>query len=311
MGAIGLGLTAELLASSVGVLLVTSLFGIAGGGLAGSKIAKRLCGLSDFSFHPFPRAPSLPVVPSLHATLLIPGYLCSKTDVVDVFTPSFAPYVNYQDVYALSYDEQVLLSFGMALQEFVHKQAISMVGFEAVKHTAFSTLATAMTIPFVVAKAGDLIDNPWTLVLDRAKKAGLVLADVLQERVQGKRPVSLIGYSAGALAVFECCLELHKRKCFGLVDSVILLGAPINASDTDMWKNASSVVSRRFINGYTRNDWILSFLFRMQTMNVKVAGLCKVERVKSVNSVDLTLLVNGHLGYRDKMREILDMIGAL
>lgn len=55
--------------------------------------------------------------------------------------------------------------------------------------------------------------------MDRARKSGYVLADILMERVQGARPTTLIGYSTGAIVIWECLLELANRKEYGLVNS--------------------------------------------------------------------------------------------
>jgi len=59
--------------------------------------------------------------------------------------------------------------------------------------------------------------------MDRARKSGYVLADILMERVQGARPTTLIGYSTGAVVIWECLLELAKRKEYGLVNSGMLI----------------------------------------------------------------------------------------
>ena len=54
----------------------------------------------------------------------------------------------------------------------------------------------------ILTKLGYLIDNPWSNALDRAKAAGLVLADVLMQRHLGVCPIILIGFSLGARAIF-------------------------------------------------------------------------------------------------------------
>lgn len=111
------------------------------------------------------------------------------------------------------------------------------------------------------------------------------------------------------MAIFECLKLLASRQCYGLIDSVVLLGAPVASSDPEPWLLAAKAVSRRFINVYSRNDWILSFLFRVQSMNTQVAGLSRVKGTHgAVKSIDLTLTVNGHLGYRDKMAAILEQV---
>lgn len=78
-----------------------------------------------------------------------------------------------------------------------------------------------------LVKLGYLVDNPWSLGLDRAVKAGELLADALCSNVQNGRPVTLIGYSLGARAIFYCLVELARRGQFGVVENVYLFGAPV------------------------------------------------------------------------------------
>ena len=160
----------------------------------GSKVAKRVSGLSEFHFVPFPRDPNLPIIPSLHATILIPGFLFSKEDLVQPFESTFSHVLNYQDIFTLAFETDILIELGAAFQSFMREQAIKLVSYEALKRTTLSTVTAAMSVPMAIAKLGDLIDNPWTLAVDRASKAGIILADVLIERAQGNRPVTLVLY---------------------------------------------------------------------------------------------------------------------
>ena len=97
-----------------------------------------------------------------------------------------------RDVFALTFEPEILLDLGVAFRRFIAQQAVKVVASQALQYTVFAALTTALLLPAGVMKAGDLIDNPWALGVDRAGKAGLVLADVLCERVQGKRPVVLV-----------------------------------------------------------------------------------------------------------------------
>lgn len=54
----------------------------------------------------------------------------------------------------------------------------------------FYTVA-AVALPATLMKLADVLDNPWQIAADRSRKAGEVLADILEERVQGNRPCSL------------------------------------------------------------------------------------------------------------------------
>ncbi|KAJ3876330.1 hypothetical protein F5051DRAFT_468064 [Lentinula edodes] len=72
----------------------------------------------------------------------------------------------------------------------------------------------------VLTKLGYLIDNPLSNALDRARAAGLVLASVLRSRQLGVRPITLIGFSLGARAIFYVLVELAKSGGYGNVNTV-------------------------------------------------------------------------------------------
>lgn len=161
----------------------------------------------------------------------------------------------------------------------------------------------------VLTKLGYLIDNPWSNALDRARAAGAVLADVLIQRHLGVRPITLIGFSLGARMIFYCLLELAKKKAFGIVQDVFMLGTTLTASRQN-WFQARSVVSGRFVNGYARNDWILNYLFRATSGGLSsIAGLRPVENVPGLENVDVTDKIAGHMSYRTFMPLILDQLG--
>ncbi|RKP22865.1 hypothetical protein SYNPS1DRAFT_19455 [Syncephalis pseudoplumigaleata] len=306
MGALGIA-GAHALATAGGVFLVTSLFGMAGGGLAGYKVARRTRGLKEFSFTPLADA-NLPLIPSLHATIVVPGYLKPGTDAATPWRAPCAAHLADRDVYALAYDTEVLEELGRAFREFLATEAATFAAGQVLKNTLLAAVMAPLAWPMALLKAGTLIDNPWGMAIDRARKAGHVLADVLQDHVQGHRPISLIGYSVGALAIFECLQVMADRGCHGIIDSVVLLGAPIE-DEPERWAKARSVVARRFVNGYARNDWVLAFLCRVHDAQFKVAGLQAMD-VEGVESVDLEHLISGHLGYRKQLDAILTHIHA-
>ncbi|RHZ56080.1 hypothetical protein Glove_406g60 [Diversispora epigaea] len=298
-------------AAASSVVLVTSLFGIAGGGLAGYKMHKRTQGLKEFGFTRIVQDDSIPLIPSLHVNIVISGYLLSGSDdgVIKPWLPTFENTSNYSDTFALSFDTEIIRSLGRAFHRFLAEQAVKVAASQAIKQTVFATLASALLIPAALMKAGDLIDNPWALGVDRAHKAGLVLADVLIEGVQGKRPTVLIGFSLGALVIWSCLRELAKREKYGLIDSVIIIGAPIDSA-SPKWEKVISVVSRRFVNGYATNDVVLGLIYRMHSLDLNVAGLGAVN-FDRVENYDLTKFTDGHLGYcnPEAMEAILQEIG--
>lgn len=60
-----------------------------------------------------------------------------------------------------------------------------------------------------------MIDHAWVVALDRAQKAGVLLAHTLMAGGHGDRPVILVGYSMGARLIFHCLLELCRHNAKG------------------------------------------------------------------------------------------------
>jgi hypothetical protein len=110
----------------------------------------------------------------------------------------------------------------------------------------------------------------------------------------------------GALAIFECLQLLADRGCYGLIDSVVLLGAPVS-DDRKQWRKARAVTAGRLVNGYVESDWVLAFLCRVHDGQLKPAGL-KPIAMPGVESVDLSHIITGHLGYRKRLDAILSAI---
>lgn len=121
---------------------------------------------------------------------------------------------------------------------------------------------------------------------------GKYLADILLSRQQGQRPVSLIGFSLGARVIFFCLEEMVSRKdSEGIIENVVLLGAPVSAS-TDRWAKILPIISGKIINGYCRDDWLLKFMYRTSTATMRIAGLQAIPvENKKLENKDLTHLV--------------------
>lgn len=169
----------------------------------------------------------------------------------------------------------------------------------------------ALQLPVVLTKLAYLIDNPWTVSLDRANSAGLILADSLIDRNLGTRPITFVGYSLGSRVIFSCLKELARKGAFGLVQNVYLFGSPIVAKK-DEYLKARSVVAGRFVNGYANNDWILAYLFRLTSGGIsRVAGIAPVEDIPGLENIDVTEFVPGHMAYRTAMPRLLRECGWL
>ncbi|XP_051844327.1 transmembrane and coiled-coil domain-containing protein 4 isoform X1 [Antechinus flavipes] len=292
---------AAALGSVAGIAVITSLFGAAGAGLTGYKMKKRVGAIEEFEFLP------LTYGKQLHITIAITGWLCSGK--YGMFTTPWASMARSSEQYCLAWESKYLMELGSALETLLNG-LVNMMAQEALKYTILSGILTALTWPSSLLAVANVIDNPWGVCLRRSAEVGKHLAHVLLSRQQGRRPVTLIGFSLGARVIYFCLQEMAQEKdCQGIIEDVVLLGAPVEG-EAKYWKPFTKVVSGKIINGYSRGDWLLSFVYRTSSVQLKVAGLQPVnlDDRRMVN-MDLSSVVSGHLDYMKKMDTILKAVG--
>ncbi|KAF8958998.1 hypothetical protein BGZ46_001856, partial [Entomortierella lignicola] len=289
------------LAGSGGIAVITSGAAVTGSGIAMKKMARRTAGIDTFEFL------SIHDNKRVNVILTISGWLDIGEEDASLPFSTLDP-IN-GDQFALLWEPEMLMQLGNAIK-LLATEVITLTAQEILKHTLLSALLSALAWPMALTRLGYLIDNPWSIALDRAKLAGLVLADsLLMRSYLGFRPITLVGYSLGARVIFYCLLELGRLDAFGIVEDAYLFGAPITASETQ-WRQARSAVAGEFINGYLRNDWVLGFLFRATTGGLgTVAGLRPIENVPGLTNMDLTSHVEGHLDYRVKIPILMKLMG--
>ena len=239
----------------------------------------------------------------LRVTIGISGWLTSKSEVV---TP-WHVLGHGSEAFALRFALEALMNLGNSMTTMVSSAAWGYAKSEMIKQTIFAELMSAMW-PMALLKVARVVDNPFSIAKSRAEKAGEVLADALINKAQGERPVTLIGYSLGARVIYSCLMTLAERRAFGLVESVVLIGAPTPSTTSD-WRVMRSVVANRLVNVYSENDYVLGFLYRTSSIQYGIAGLQKIEGIPSVENVDVSETVSGHLRYRYLVGSILKKIG--
>jgi hypothetical protein len=292
-------------AAAASETLVGGAFG-AYGALASARMVDEYAReVEDFGFVPVHAGRRGDAPPSrLRVCLAVTGWLTDKQEVLSpwrVLAPADA------EVFALRWELEALLRLGNAISGVIRSTAWSYAKKQLLKDTAFGVLFEALW-PLKLLKVAKVIDNPFSVALARADKAGEVLADALMNRVQGERPVTLIGYSMGARLIRACLLKLAEKKAFGLVESVVLLGSPAPADAWD-WRQMRTVVAGRLVNVYSENDLVLALMYRTSSLELGVAGLQAIEGVKGVESVDVSDIVSGHLRYRYLSGSVLKRIG--
>ncbi|KAI1172174.1 hypothetical protein F4777DRAFT_524901 [Nemania sp. FL0916] len=309
LGGIGLGATATagLLGSLAGSsVLVGGLFGAYGARMSAQAMEKYTRDVEDFAFLPTRKPSKNKDEASLHRLRVGIGISGWLRDVDDVVLP-WKVLGDGLETFALRFEIEALESLGNALTTLITSLAWKFARTEIIKRTVFSALMAGLW-PISLTNAGYIIDNPWSVASQRAQKAGEVLADALINKAQGERPVTLIGYSLGARVIYFCLQELAKRKAFGLIENVVLLGAPTPSSPTK-WRRLRSVVTGRVVNGYSPDDSLLAYLYRTSNIQYGVAGLQPVSGVKGIENIDVSDLVEGHTLYRHAAGPILERIG--
>ncbi|KAJ4989306.1 membrane protein C6F6.13c 1 [Stagonosporopsis vannaccii] len=310
MGGLGLGATAA--AGYLGTLagssvLVGGLFGAYGARMTGDAMDAYARQVEDFAFLNIHRSQD----PSkqdnetrrLRVAIAVSGWLREPAEVIEPWR-----YIGKgTEGFALRWELEALLKLGHSLETFITSAAWGYAKKKIIEQTVFAAVSAAMW-PLGLLKIATLLDNPFSVAKFRADKGGDVLADALINKVQGERPVTLVGYSLGARLIYSCLQRLADRKAFGLIENVVLLGAPCPSDAVD-WRKMRSVVSGRVVNVFSTQDYILGFLYRTSSVQLGIAGLQPILGVRGVQNVDVTELVDGHLQYRFITGSILLKIG--
>ncbi|XP_037136848.1 transmembrane and coiled-coil domain-containing protein 4 [Syngnathus acus] len=293
---------AAALGSATGIAIMASLFGAAGAGLTGYKMNKCVGAIEEFEFLPLSSGKHL------HLTVTVTGWLC--TGKYSSFQAPWCSLGECGEQYCLVWESRFLRDLGSAMTSLLDG-LVSMMAQEALKYTVLSGIVTALTWPASLLAAASVIDNPWCVCLNRSAEVGKHLAQVLRSRQQGKRPVSLIGFSLGARVIYFCLQELaNDQGSEGVVEDVVLLGAPVDGSEK-AWMRITKVVAGKIVNGYCRGDWLLGFLYRSSAAQLCVAGLQPISiQDRRIINVDLSSVVKGHLDYMRQMDTILVAVGV-
>ena len=291
--------------------VVGSLFGAYGGRMTGEMMRNLSADVEDFAFLPVhgerkEHDDSIDAATDtrrLRVVIAVSGWLLEKEEVVTpwhILKPS-------AESFALRFEMETLMSFGQSINTMTANDAY---GFAETAFTqrAMVTDLTSAIWPIALVKIARVVENPFSLAKARADKAGKVLAEALINHTQGERPVNLVGYSVGARVIWSCLTTLAERKAFGLVESVVLLGAPI-PSDIGTWRSMRAAVTGRLINVYSKNDYLLAFLYRTSSLQFGVAGLMPISGLSGVENFDVSETVSGHLWYRYLVGSILQKVG--
>lgn len=329
----GIGLSGSATAGILGVmaengLLVGALFGIYGARASGKAMEQYTKDIDDFAFIPLRGSIGEdleigkvePDTRRLRVVVGISGWLDEENDV----TNPWRVLGEQNEVYGLKYEVESLLKMGTALETVLRSTSWPAARQEIIARTSKQPAKTRSRPgadlrfpaldglrngiwPSGLLKISKIIDNAWSVVMVRADKAGAVLADLIMNKAQGERGVTLIGYSTGARVIYSCLMCLAERRAFGLVENAVLMGTPAPSGE-QVWCSMKSIVSGRLVNVFSENDCLLGFLYRTSSIGFGVSGLERIDGVDGVENVDVSAKISGHMRYRYLVGSILKLI---
>ena len=263
------------LSASTAPVVLGSLFGVAGGGLAGNRVRKRWGGVERFEFEQVSggdeaamhhektasyavyrkkgqasdvkektdeKAENVkggPIPPSLIATICIPGIaLGSEDEGVYAYKDALNTLSNpIRDVFILKHSPdgtQAMVftsaeflrsccsdAFNWRNTEYLGQDKATEQGYERSSRSNGVQCSTgggrssdddiqvckptvACGVLFIIilrSTTGMALDNDWIRARDKARKAGDLLSEVLKEKVQGERPLTMVSHSANCTPV--------------------------------------------------------------------------------------------------------------
>jgi hypothetical protein len=297
---IGVTGTSGFLAGAGGAAIVTTT-GAAVGARIGSKgMAHRMGHVRTFEFRPLHNNKRVNLI------ITVSGWMSGKEDDVRLPFSTVDPIMG--DLFSVLWEPEMLQSMGQTIN-ILATEVLTQSVQQLLGQTVLVALMASLQLPMALSKLGYLLDNPWSVSLDRAWASGLILADSLINRNLGGRPVTLVGFSLGARLVYSCLVELARRGAHGLIQDVFIFGAPV-VFKKNQFVLARTIVSGRFVNGFSRKDWILGYLFRATSGGLgRVFGLAPINAGVEVENFDNTDYVEGHMGYRRAIPRLLSELG--
>ncbi|XVF59731.1 hypothetical protein PTKIN_Ptkin07bG0299300 [Pterospermum kingtungense] len=300
IGASGFAAAASAAGTVAGSVAVAASFGAAGAGLTGTKMARRIGSVNEFEFKAIGDHRTQG---RLAVEIMISGFIFDKED----FIRPWEGRIDNMERFVLQWESKNLIAVSTAIQDWLTSRVAMELMRRGAMMTVLGSLLTALAWPATLLAATDFIDSTWSIAVDRTDKAGKLLAEVLLKGYQGNRPVTLIGYSLGARAIFKCLQVLSETEQNAeLVERVVLLGAPISIK-AENWGAVRKMVAGRFINAYSSNDWMLGVAFRASLFTQGLAGIQPVD-AQGIENVNVTDLIEGHSSYLWCTQQILDRL---
>eukprot|EP00891_Asterochloris_glomerata_P004921 jgi/Astpho2/4921/Aster-x1266 len=122
--------------------------------------------------------------PRLALTVGVAGWIAKPSDFVDVWRPLAAADA---ERFCLVWETKELVALNKTLITFLKNKAMMEAGKLIVEHLVVQGLVAAFALPMTLLGASDIIDAQWSVCLNRAEKAGKLLAHVLMSGAHGDK----------------------------------------------------------------------------------------------------------------------------
>uniref|UniRef100_A0A1I7X1H1 DUF4781 domain-containing protein n=1 Tax=Heterorhabditis bacteriophora TaxID=37862 RepID=A0A1I7X1H1_HETBA len=152
------------LATTAGAAVLGTTFGVAGAGLAGYKMKKRVGEIEEFSVE------SLSDGTSLQCSLVVSGWIDKDTS---------------PDIYTLRYESKYLVELGKAI-DYLMGFAVSIAIQQTLMETALAGLVSAIAWPVAIVSAASVLDNPWNVCIARSAEVSFLVLSLIFKKIQGR-----------------------------------------------------------------------------------------------------------------------------
>lgn len=289
----GLGMTG-------GLTLVTTALGASGAGVAAWKANHLLGDIKEWEIEHVGGE-------GLHVCLGVSGFLQQgeqPSDVWSALQPSFPNACNY----VLKWESKKLQDVFQVLASVSAKGIAGATVAKAAISASKKAFGMA-AIPVAALSALSIIDNPWNVAKNRAEQAGKLLGDYIADNEFGGLPVTLAGYSLGTRVIIAALDQLANRGASGKIFDVYLLAGAVAQNDPRL-KRARQVVEGNIVNVYSKQDFVLAYVYRGAEWLASPIGMSELE-MDGVINLDVTDWVGGHLNYKAYLPRILSEINIL
>lgn len=196
-------------------------------------------------------------------------------------------------VYRVHWGAKELKAFGIMAGGALGKQAAKTAVLKLAGHANKKAAAGIPGLGFLLA-GNELAANPWSVAKSRAAMTGTVLAD-LMARSNGQEFV-LIGHSLGARVMVTAAQSLGTRGGAPKITAMHLLGAAVGAEGD--WRTLIDAVDDRVYNYWSRNDFVLKYLYRTAQVGNRAAGQTGIRsRHRNISNRDVSAKVKTHADY--------------